>query len=351
MASPRHPKQFVDDRGRRIDPAAVRLQPGVSGVGAPGDPHLADLRMRALVGHTTSQSAITVIAPAIIGAAVGLGVFAAARFVPGLPIWVPMIVVAVLVIAAGSLRAALATERRAAASADLFLREGRCAGCAYVLQGIAPAEDGCVVCPECGAAWSRSRIGSVPDAPVLRDYHTRIYRPTTRQRWLPGSRGMLMTTDARGVAAHVSNPRLRGLDPASAERLGDDRVRAIRSAIGLKHRVKGFLIGLAILPAIVAMGILLSRTRPVGSTIALLGSLGFALFAVAIIIILLGLMYTMLFGDSGLSGKLVAREFVSRHVCPQCLHTLDDATTGEDGVRVCVGCQAAWRTPDQGRQS
>jgi hypothetical protein len=28
-----------------------------------------------------------------------------------------------------------------------------CAGCGYTLHELRPAEDGCVVCPECGAAW------------------------------------------------------------------------------------------------------------------------------------------------------------------------------------------------------
>ena len=30
---------------------------------------------------------------------------------------------------------------------------GRCANCGYVLQGLKQDDDGCAVCPECGAAW------------------------------------------------------------------------------------------------------------------------------------------------------------------------------------------------------
>jgi hypothetical protein len=35
----------------------------------------------------------------------------------------------------------------------LLLRDRLCPACGYRLSGIAPADDGCTVCPECGAAW------------------------------------------------------------------------------------------------------------------------------------------------------------------------------------------------------
>jgi hypothetical protein len=37
-----------------------------------------------------------------------------------------------------------------------FLECGLCPACVYRLDGLAAEEDGCVVCPECGAAW---RVG------------------------------------------------------------------------------------------------------------------------------------------------------------------------------------------------
>lgn len=36
---------------------------------------------------------------------------------------------------------------------DAMLRHGLCPGCAHGIEGIPPQQDGCVVCPECGAAW------------------------------------------------------------------------------------------------------------------------------------------------------------------------------------------------------
>lgn len=37
-----------------------------------------------------------------------------------------------------------------------WIRAGYCASCGQDLTGVAPADDDCVVCPECGAAWRRS---------------------------------------------------------------------------------------------------------------------------------------------------------------------------------------------------
>lgn len=35
----------------------------------------------------------------------------------------------------------------------ILLREGRCVSCLHSLEGLSVESDGCVVCPECGAAW------------------------------------------------------------------------------------------------------------------------------------------------------------------------------------------------------
>lgn len=35
---------------------------------------------------------------------------------------------------------------------------GRCRGCAFELEGLPAEEDGCVVCPECGAAWRKEAV-------------------------------------------------------------------------------------------------------------------------------------------------------------------------------------------------
>lgn len=45
-----------------------------------------------------------------------------------------------------------------------FLRIGRCPQCAYAIQGLTPQADGCVICPECAAAWRKDSVGSTDAA-------------------------------------------------------------------------------------------------------------------------------------------------------------------------------------------
>ena len=47
-------------------------------------------------------------------------------------------------------------NKRVAAS---LVTAGRCASCGYALAQLAPQDDGCVVCPECGGAWRRAGSG------------------------------------------------------------------------------------------------------------------------------------------------------------------------------------------------
>lgn len=44
--------------------------------------------------------------------------------------------------------------------ARAIVAEGKCASCGYQIVGLLPEADGCVVCPECGAAWEVSSGGS-----------------------------------------------------------------------------------------------------------------------------------------------------------------------------------------------
>jgi hypothetical protein len=54
-------------------------------------------------------------------------------------------------------------ERKFSKIADIHLRHGRCAGCGYALQDLPTDEDGCIVCPECNAAWNAGRVSNIHD--------------------------------------------------------------------------------------------------------------------------------------------------------------------------------------------
>ncbi|HRQ71701.1 MAG TPA: hypothetical protein PLU35_01600, partial [Phycisphaerales bacterium] len=58
--------------------------------------------------------------------------------------------------AAGPLAMILVARRMLAAEIARFIvGAGACASCDYPLEGVPESEDGCTVCPECGAAWRR----------------------------------------------------------------------------------------------------------------------------------------------------------------------------------------------------
>ena len=50
------------------------------------------------------------------------------------------------------------------AVARYWLSIGQCASCKYDITSVEPEQDGCVVCPECGAAWKLTATGVVPPA-------------------------------------------------------------------------------------------------------------------------------------------------------------------------------------------
>lgn len=49
------------------------------------------------------------------------------------------------------------------ARARALLKRGVCGSCLYRLKGLPVEDDGCVVCPECGAAWRSASIRHVDD--------------------------------------------------------------------------------------------------------------------------------------------------------------------------------------------
>ncbi len=50
-------------------------------------------------------------------------------------------------------------QRKFPKIATIHLEHGKCAGCGYELKDLFVEDDGCVVCPECNAAWKFERIG------------------------------------------------------------------------------------------------------------------------------------------------------------------------------------------------
>lgn len=51
-------------------------------------------------------------------------------------------------------------ERKFSTIAGIHLMHGRCAGCGYALHDLPTEPDGCIVCPECNAAWKANRVST-----------------------------------------------------------------------------------------------------------------------------------------------------------------------------------------------
>lgn len=51
-------------------------------------------------------------------------------------------------------------RRRGDRIIEIYLTAGRCPACGYLLENLPTHADGCMVCPECEAAWRAERVGT-----------------------------------------------------------------------------------------------------------------------------------------------------------------------------------------------
>lgn len=248
----------------------------------------------------------------------------------GLVLLVGLIVLANRVYAAYVRRGALSQIARTAVA------EGVCGSCAFSLQGAPEGPNGCLVCPECGAAWRSERVvmpyWERPVVPVLR---------WTLAGWLvPGVRvrGALFAPDDRGRFVQSPDSRLMLVRPELLAEIGADERRRLRRAmrrVGRAQRI-AFMIGLIWLPALLFWLCWTICTE--GSLSAAAGLLGIAApIGVAVLCIPLG---------SAFGGPHRTARVLTAHArCGSCLHPLHDAPTDADGRRICPRCGAAWLTP------
>lgn len=131
--------EIVDDRGRRVPVYRWAGTPVRGGDGFSRD--LADRMKLAHRGYTLALTIGTVLAVSTISAVWGVGFW-----------WRCVVSVCGVLVGTAVFYAWLPREvarrvRRAMVQAH------RCASCGYLLDGTPRSADGCVVCPECAAAW------------------------------------------------------------------------------------------------------------------------------------------------------------------------------------------------------
>ncbi len=130
--------------------------------------HLLGLRRLTRDAQVKRQQRITSNAEqsfAAVGSMIGTAAVLPLLLGPGAPRgFVPLFVIGMtgafaLGIPAWLLGLRWARRRKFDAISAIYIDAGRCAGCGYTLADLAAEPDGCVVCPECGAAWRADRLG------------------------------------------------------------------------------------------------------------------------------------------------------------------------------------------------
>ena len=219
---------------------------------------------------------------------------------------------------------------------------GICGSCGYSLGQLAPEGDGCLKCPECGAAWKAHRVtrphwNASERAPA--------YRAPWWMRWIglvPSDR-QLLGRDARGAYFRVIDKRLRVLPPRKRESIGADRRRQIKdrlSWIGLGWRwlVAIVPIGLACL---MGLGVWYWAGRPASQGVDwanIIAGIVAIFFAVSAVLIVRG--------HGFCPGEKRGAAIAGFALCGSCRRQMARDKRKEDGCTNCTGCGAAWRVPE-----
>lgn len=218
-----------------------------------------------------------------------------------------------------------------------YVAEGICASCGYSLRGLPDEPDGCVTCPECGAAWRESRIV----APTWDEAAPTLPRgPVAPRRWFrwEESGASRTTGDAQGRLVPVADVRLSLWSAQRRAAIGAERVAALRRRLwrmGLTWRAMVLIAALIPLSAVVSFATMWVRgtMHP--------GVLELAAMALAAVIGVMILLAGLL-GSRFASLERVAREIAREGLCPTCGASMEGARAiGEDRA-VCAGCGATW---------
>jgi uncharacterized Zn finger protein (UPF0148 family) len=217
-----------------------------------------------------------------------------------------------------------------------MLRAGRCAACGFSLRDIEVRPDGCVVCPECAAAWHQDRwrvwrddapalagrgvsctVKSVSAARQVDDRGALLTEPmTSRPKWLKA-----MLTQSRNEMTKEGTPPHRASFITA--------LRAARRQTLIWTLIPATLLILAVAAIIVA------ANTDVLFTIAPFLALGVGVAAIATV---------MIVRHRGLVSVDVRTLALTHNVCPACGESIDPAAPRDfDGCVRCASCAGAWR--------
>lgn len=257
----------------------------------------------------------------IAGSAVAMVVLLRVMF-PGAPGWTTMLV---FMAAAGGTTWVLArlwTARNAGRLIGVVLEEGLCAVCGYNLHGCVVHADGCVQCPECGAAWKSARIlrsEPLASGAVFGDPAHLVGKTATRL-----VTDSYDTVDARGMPVRIADmAKLREVVKRGRDESAKEWARALQRLI-LRKTARVRWVCVAGLCGIAGAAWLWG-----GPPVLMVMPLGFTV--------------GFILGQFGASMLTVRDTMLNAGACPACLEDLRAVEIGEDWVRTCPRCRAAWR--------
>lgn len=209
--------------------------------------------------------------------------------------------------------------------ASVLVEAGLCASCGYNLVGLVGQDDGCIECPECGAAWTAERI--LHAAPFVEDSRERDYFARSVEEFFDLDR--MPGKDDRGHSTMLMPRRLW----SARRHAATDKHRHRLLLASHELRRTGFALRLAIATAIVLISLMVMyagrHTLEDGAA---------KIFIVCVIA----------FGGFIMITKIGCppRKFIAimkrAGACPSCGTELSRALRGPDGLYLCAVCRAAW---------
>lgn len=320
--------RLADDRGKEVPvfdwtaaPPAVKDDPQLAGIQA----RLQSLRNPGLFSPMTRSAAAVTGVVALLPL---LLVFVASR--TGLPPWTAFALTGL-----GSSALTLSFLRREfrAETVPLLLARERCASCGYTIAGAPRQSDGCVICPECGAAWKGSRVGTQQVPGRIQRFASPLQASST----IVDDRPMRIDAQDRFVPL-PSREELHQL-----ARRQDTLGECARAARG---RQRWIAVGALVLAGFAAWWVIV----PFRAAVPLVwGWNGDTVTWICMAVVTVGLVvhrarwvYSALLGTTSSGTRAVVRAFVSRRFCPSCRGSLNSNTTTPAGNLLCRGCNAAW---------
>lgn len=315
--------RLTDDRGQQ------RVAAGSAAAAA--HEHRDDPRFRAVVREAAAARRATFSRsgawPLLLGLALA---FVLPRL--GVPLWAsPLISVFIVMTVLGILNQRLVEPAERAAAAAL-LRRGLCASCLYSLADLEPAHDGCLVCPECGAAWARTRVIEslgFKSTPPVGGAASVGHAAAALNTLTGGAAGGRHGADHRGHGCTLVSPALREIMIiASPEK--QPRLRAARRRMRASGLIARLAIAAVLALAFIGLPLLSLFTR--GTSLVAAIGLGLGVFMCTAV--LRGGLFTR--------PSRIVRAMLGQSLCPSCAEDLAARPLEPDGCAVC-SCGAAWR--------